>query len=200
MKYFQNISNLWGNVLTALGNTVYISLIAIVLGTILGIAMGVVLTYCKKRWQWLFRIYVDIMRGLPVLVTIFVVYYFVNAVLKMLFGFQMQQNTAGAVALTMFSAAQMTELTRGALQAIPKGQIEAGRAIGLTFPQIFFNILLPQAVVQMIPPWINSADAAGHDRRAGSAAGHAPDRRQIRRGAGVLPDHRRVLLCHQHAH
>ena len=157
MKYFQNISNLWGNVLTALGNTVYISLIAIVLGTILGIAMGVVLTYCKKRWQWLFRIYVDIMRGLPVLVTIFVVYYFVNAVLKMFFGFQMQQNTAGAVALTMFSAAQMTELTRGALQAIPKGQIEAGRAIGLTFPQIFFNILLPQAVVQMIPPWINSA-------------------------------------------
>ena len=157
MKYFQNISNLWGNVLTALGNTVYISLIAIVLGTILGIAMGVVLTYCKKRWQWLFRIYVDIMRGLPVLVTIFVVYYFVNAVLKMFFGVQMQQNTAGAVALTMFSAAQMTELTRGALQAIPKGQIEAGRAIGLTFPQIFFNILLPQAVVQMIPPWINSA-------------------------------------------
>ena len=157
MKYFQNISNLWGNVLTALGNTVYISLIAIVLGTILGIAMGVVLTYCKKRWQWLFRIYVDIMRGLPVLVTIFVVYYFVNAVLKMFFGFQMQQNTAGAVALTMFSAAQMTELTRGALQAIPKGQIEAGRAIGLTFPQIFFNILLPQAGVQMIPPWINSA-------------------------------------------
>lgn len=157
MKYFQNISNLWGNVLTALGNTVYISLIAIVLGTILGIAMGVVLTYCKKRWQWLFRIYVDIMRGLPVLVTIFVVYYFVNAVLKMFFGLQMQQNTAGAVALTMFSAAQMTELTRGALQAIPKGQIEAGRAIGLTFPQIFFNILLPQAVVQMIPPWINSA-------------------------------------------
>lgn len=66
MKYFQNISNLWGNVLTALGNTVYISLISIVLGTILGIAMGVVLTYCKKRWQWLFRIYVDIMRGLPV--------------------------------------------------------------------------------------------------------------------------------------
>ena len=108
MKYFQNISNLWGNVLTALGNTVYISLIAIVLGTVLGIAMGVVLTYCKKRWQWLFRIYVDIMRGLPVLVTIFVVYYFVNAVLKMLFGVQMEQNTAGAVALTMFAAAPMS--------------------------------------------------------------------------------------------
>ena len=110
MKYFQNISNLWGNVLTALGNTVYISLISIVLGTILGIAMGVVLTYCKKRWQWLFRIYVDIMRGLPVLVTIFVVYYFVNAVLKMFFGVQMEQNTAGAVALTMFAAARRTAL------------------------------------------------------------------------------------------
>ena len=66
-------------------------------------------------------------------------------------------NTSGAMALTMFSVAQMSELTRGALQSIPKGQIEAGRAIGLTFPQIFFDILLPQAVIQMIPPWINSA-------------------------------------------
>ena len=151
MKYFQNISNLWGNVLTALGNTVYISLIAIVLGTILGIAMGVVLTYCKKRWQWLFRIYVDIMRGLPVLVTIFVVYYFVNAVLKMFFGFQMQQNTAGAVALTMFSAAQMTELTRGALQAIPKGQIEAGQAIGLSGTVIKIEIELPIMMKKVLP-------------------------------------------------
>lgn len=157
MHYFENIYNFRENVVTGLVNTFSIALIAIVIGTILGIAIGVILTYGKKPLQWPFRIYVDIMRGLPVLVTVFIVYYFLNSVLKMFFGMQMDQNTSGAVALTLFSAAQMTELTRGALQAIPKGQIEAGRAIGLTFPQIFFKILLPQAVIQMIPPWINSA-------------------------------------------
>lgn len=157
MEYFQNIYNFRANVLTGLFNTFSIALIAIVAGTILGIAIGMILTYGKKPLQWPFRFYVDVMRGLPILVTVFIVYYFLNAVLKMFFSFQMSQNTSGAVALTLFSAAQMTELTRGALQAIPKGQIEAGQAIGLTFPQIFFQILLPQAVIQMIPPWINSA-------------------------------------------
>lgn len=157
MNHLTNIYNFRSNVLAGLYNTFTISLIAIVLGTILGIAIGLILTYGKKGYQWPFRIYVDVMRGLPVLVTVFIVYYFLNAVLKMFFGIQMNQNLSGAVALTLFSAAQMTELTRGALQAIPKGQIEAGKAIGLTFWQIFFKILLPQAVVQMIPPWINSA-------------------------------------------
>lgn len=157
MQYFQNIYNLRTNVLTGLANTFSIALLAIILGTVIGIVFGMILTYGKKPLQWPIRIYVDIMRGLPVLVTVFVVYYFLNSVLKMLFGFQMSPNTSGAVALTLFSASQMTELTRGALQAIPNGQIEAGRAIGLTFPKIFLKILLPQAIVQMIPPWINSA-------------------------------------------
>lgn len=157
MQYFQNIYNLRSNVLTGLANTFSIALLAIILGTVIGIVFGMILTYGKKPLQWPIRIYVDVMRGLPVLVTVFVVYYFLNSVLKMLFAFQMDANTSGAVALTLFSAAQMTELTRGALQAIPNGQIEAGRAIGLTFPQIFLKILLPQAIVQMIPPWINSA-------------------------------------------
>lgn len=157
MIYFQNIYNLRNNVITGLINTFSIALIAIILGTIIGIVFGMILTYGKKIFKWPIRIYVDIMRGLPVLVTVFIVYYFLNSVLKMLFGFQMEANTSGAVALTLFSAAQMTELTRGALQSIPDGQIEAGKAIGLTFPKIFMNILLPQAIVQMIPPWINSA-------------------------------------------
>lgn len=157
MTYFQNFYTLRANVLQGLLNTFSTALIAIVLGTIIGIAVGMVMTYGRKAAQWPFRIYIDIMRGMPMLVTVFVVYYFINAILKDFFGFSMNQNTSGAVALTMFSVAQMAELTRGALQSIPKGQIEAGRAIGLTFPQIFFDILLPQAVIQMIPPWINSA-------------------------------------------
>ena len=157
MQYFENIYNFRGNLLVGFTNTFTISLLAIVFGTVLGIGMGMILTYGKKKYQWPFRIYVDVMRGMPILVLVFVVYYFVNALLKMTIGMQMDQNLSGAVALVLFSAAQMTELTRGALQAIPPGQMEAGKAIGLTFWQIFFQILLPQAIVQMIPPWINSA-------------------------------------------
>lgn len=156
-EYFINFFKFRSNVIPAFTNTVTISLIAIICGTIIGIAFGVIMTYGKKWYQWPVRIYVDVMRGLPILVTVFIVYYFLNALFKMLFGFQMDANTSGAVALTLFSAAQMTELTRGALQAIPKGQIEAGHAIGLNPVQVFFKVLLPQAVVQMIPPWINSA-------------------------------------------
>ena len=157
MSYFANIYNFRGNLLVGFTNTFTISLLAIIFGTILGIGIGMILTYGKKPLQWPFRIYVDVMRGMPILVLVFIVYYFVNAVLKMTIGMQMDQNLSGAVALILFSAAQMTELTRGALQAIPPGQIEAGKAIGLTFWQIFFKILLPQAIIQMIPPWINSA-------------------------------------------
>ena len=157
MIYFQNFFTMRSNVLEGLLNTFSVSLIAIILGTIIGIAIGMIMTYGNKIIQWPFRIYIDVMRGLPMLVTVFIVYYFINELLKIFFGVTMDQNTSGAVALTMFSVAQMSELTRGALQSIPKGQIEAGRAIGLTFPQIFFDILLPQAVIQMIPPWINSA-------------------------------------------
>lgn len=155
--YFENFINFKANVLPALYNTVYISLIAILVGTVIGILFGVIMTYGKKWYQWPVRVYVDIMRGLPILVTVFIVYYFFNALFKILFGIQMNQNESGALALSMFAVAQMTELTRGALQSIPKGQIEAGKAIGLHPITIFFRILLPQAVVQMIPPWINSA-------------------------------------------
>ena len=157
MKYFNNIYTLRANVLTGLFNTFSIALIAILLGTVIGILFGMALTYGKKWMKIPIRAYVDVMRGLPVLVTVFIVYYFLNAVLKGFFSVTMDQNTSGAVALTLFAASQMTELTRGALQAIPPGQIEAGKAIGLTFPKIFTKILLPQAIVQMIPPWINSA-------------------------------------------
>jgi len=64
---------------------------------------------------------------------------------------------SGIIALSIFSAAQVAEITRGALQSISKTQIEAGKAIGLSFIRIFVFILFPQAIVQMIPPWINTA-------------------------------------------
>jgi len=63
----------------------------------------------------------------------------------------------GIIALTLFCSAQISELVRGALQNIPKQQIDAGRALGMRFYQILKDILLPQALVEILPPWVNSA-------------------------------------------
>lgn len=145
------------NLISGFLNTIFMAGSAILLGTLLGIIFGFIMTYGQKFMKAPIRLYVDIIRGIPVLVTIFVVYYFVDTLLVMLFGLKLSQQSAGIVALFVFASAQVTEITRGALQDIPKGQIEAGKAIGLTFHQIFIDILLPQAIVQMIPPWINTA-------------------------------------------
>ena len=57
----------------------------------------------------------------------------------------------------MFCSSHVGEIVRGALQAIPRGQVEAAKAIGLTFSQTFTSVLLPQAIRQILPTWVNTA-------------------------------------------
>lgn len=137
-------------------NTVLSSFTAIIIGAILGVAIGLLVTYGNKYVKAPLRLFIDIIRGIPGLVIIFAIYYFLDA-LMMMYGMRLSLMAAGIIALSVTNAAQIAELTRGALQSIPKGQIEAGRAIGLRFWQIILYILMPQALVQMLPPWVNSA-------------------------------------------
>ena len=89
-----------------------------------------VLVYGPLPLRWLIRGYSDIIRGIPVLVLIFLVYYGLPAL-----GSTVNSFTAAVVALTVFATAQVIEIVRGAIQSIPLGQIEAGKAIGLGFGQ-----------------------------------------------------------------
>ncbi len=142
--------------LIGLVNTVVSSFSAIIIGAILGVAIGIAVTYGNKYVKIPLRLLIDIIRGIPGLVIIFSIYYFLDAVM-MMYGMRLSLMAAGIIALSITNAAQIAELTRGALQSIPNGQIEAGRAIGLRFWQIILYILMPQALVQMLPPWVNSA-------------------------------------------
>ncbi|MGH7084491.1 MAG: amino acid ABC transporter permease, partial [Acetobacteraceae bacterium] len=63
---------------------------------------------------------------------------------------------AVVIALSLFSACQVAEITRGAVTSVHHGQMEAARAIGLTFPQCLFSVIFPQALRRFLPPWINS--------------------------------------------
>jgi polar amino acid transport system permease protein len=132
--------------------TVSTSLLTIVIGSILGFALGLVLTFGALPLRLLARLYVDVMRGIPVLVLILFTYYGL-AILKIV----VKPFWAGVIALSAFCVAHIAENVRGAVQSIPVGQHEAGMAIGMRFGQRLRYIILPQALRRVLPPWVNTA-------------------------------------------
>lgn len=139
-------------ILKGIGVTVSISVLAILVGTVLGIGVGLALTYGAKPLRWLVRGYTDFIRGTPVLVLVLASYYVLGTI-----GIDLGPFQAGVLALAVFCSSHVGEIVRGALQSIPKGQTEAAKAIGLTFPQTFAYVLGPQALRQVLPAWVNTA-------------------------------------------
>ncbi len=130
--------------------TIAVSTAAIVAGSILGLLVGVSLAHGPRPLRWLCRFYVDAIRGTPVLVLVLASFYVLAVV-----GIQFSAVEAGIFALAIFCGAHMGEIVRGALQVIPPGQTEAARSVGLRFPHILGLVLLPQALRQIVPVWIN---------------------------------------------
>lgn len=141
-----------GALLRGFGLTVGMSAAAIVMGTVLGLFVGLMLTYGGRLGSLPFRAFVDIVRGTPVLVLILASYYMPAGL-----GVSPGPIEAGVAALTIFCASHIGETLRGALNAIPHGQIDAARSIGLTFPQMLGYVLLPQALRQIAPNFVNTA-------------------------------------------
>jgi polar amino acid transport system permease protein len=131
--------------------TLLVSGVVVVLSLALGLLLGAALTFGPAPLRWPVRFYSDVVRGIPILVLIFFVYYGLPAA-----GLNLDSMAAAVAALTLFKTAQVAEIVRGAFQSIPKGQTEAGKAIGLVFRQRLAYILIPQATRRFIPPFINS--------------------------------------------
>ena len=138
-----------------LANTLLASVYAVLISTFFGIIFGIILTYGNKYIKWPFRLYVDVIRGIPALVIVFAVYYGIDFLLRS-WGVILPPFVAGFIALSVNASAHLAEIIRGALQAIHKGQIEASKAIGMRFWQILYYVLMPQAFVRMLPPWLNT--------------------------------------------
>ncbi|WP_353646529.1 amino acid ABC transporter permease [Mesorhizobium sp. WSM2239] len=135
--------------------TLWVSALVVVFSLVIGVILGVGLVYGPRPVQWLVRLFSDCIRGIPILVLIFVVYYGFPPL-----GIAIDSFWAGVVALTLFKAAQVIEYARGAISSIPKGQMEAGKAIGLTFVQRLQSVIFPQAIRRFLPPWINGVTDA----------------------------------------
>ncbi len=124
----------------------------IILGTSLGILVGVGLLYGIAPIRWILRLYVDVIRGIPLIVTIFVLFYGPVA-----YGLNLSPFQSIVLALSIFSATHMAEIVRGAVQSVPKGQEDAAKSLGLTFWPRTFSVVLPQAAPIMMGPWTNLA-------------------------------------------
>ena len=139
---------LWAGFQTSVG----CSALAILFGTLIGVFAGLMLTYGRWWMRAPFRLYVDLIRGTPVFVLVLACFYMAPAL-----GWQIGAFEAGALGLTLFCGSHVAEIVRGALQAIPRGQMEASQAVGLTFKQALAYVLLPQALRQILPTWVNSS-------------------------------------------
>jgi polar amino acid transport system permease protein len=132
-------------------NTLKIAAIALVGSTIVGITLGTLLTIQFLPSRALIRLYIEIWRGLPILVTIFIMFFALPAVSLSL---RFDALTAGAIALILWGSAQVAETTRGAIQSIPREQHEAASALGFGWVGRHAFVVMPQALRRLLPPLV----------------------------------------------
>jgi polar amino acid transport system permease protein len=133
-------------------NTLQLSALIIAFGTALGIFGGLGLLYGPLPLRGLLRGYVDVIRGTPLLVVFFLIFYGLPPLGILISGF-----ATAVIAFSLFAGGHISEIVRGAIGAIPKGQSDAAKALGLTFWPRTASVLLPQALPIALPAWVNTA-------------------------------------------
>jgi polar amino acid transport system permease protein len=138
--------DLWaGTVLTA-----QITLAGLLLGFVIGLPAALLRIYGGRWLRWLAVIYIELFRGTPVLVQLFIVYFGLPDL-----GITLSRLSAAYIAMGLNSGAYQAEYFRGAIQAIGSGQMTAARAIGMSRGKAIRYIILPQALRLVIPAWSN---------------------------------------------
>lgn len=133
--------------LGAAGWTLALCVSAGIAGTVLGFGLGLAQTAKSKLLRWPAAMYVTVVRGIPVLLLIFFVYFGI----PLLFAVDLAPFLTGVSALTIVGAAYTGEIFRGAIQAVPRGQREAADALGLGYVDKTFRVIMPQALRIAVP-------------------------------------------------
>lgn len=137
--------------LVGLGVTLRISLISVVLSIPLGVVMGVLFTRKSPLLRVVLRVYLDFIRVMPQLVLLFLVYFGTATTL----GLNFTGEVASIIVFTAWGAAELGDLVRAALEAIPRSQYDSSYVLGLTQRQTFMRVILPQALRSLLPPSVN---------------------------------------------
>ncbi|HFO1626373.1 TPA: ABC transporter permease subunit [Staphylococcus aureus] len=127
--------------------TILISLIGVALGSILGAFVALMKLSKIKIISWIASIYIEILRGTPMLVQVFIVFFGITAAL----GLDISALVCGTIALVINSSAYIAEIIRAGIKAVDKGQMEAARSLGLNYRQTMKSVIMPQAIKNILP-------------------------------------------------
>ncbi|MFV0556882.1 MAG: ABC transporter substrate-binding protein/permease [Lactovum sp.] len=151
------LKNNYQQLLQGLAVTIALALLSFVLAMILGTILGLFIVSPIKSLRIIARVYIDLVRGVPLLVLTVFLFYGVPNLLQMITGQQSPINefAAGIIALTLNAAAYIAEIIRGGVQAVPVGQMEASRSLGVPYIRTMRKVILPQAFKITTPSLIN---------------------------------------------
>ncbi|WP_342771398.1 amino acid ABC transporter permease [Georgenia muralis] len=137
----------------ALKNTIVFTVVSFVGGVVLGVVMALMKLSSVPPYRWFATAYIELFRGLPALLTIFAMAY----VIPIALGVQVPggQVGAGLVGLILVASAYMAEVIRAGIEAVPKGQAEAARSLGMSPARTMLSVVLPQGFRIIIPPMTN---------------------------------------------
>lgn len=137
--------------LSGLSVTLEVTIVALIFASLLGLVFGLMSISTNKVLRVLARVYVDIIRGTPLIVQAFFIYFGIPGALSI----KIPAFTAGVIAISLNAGAYMVEIFRAGIMAVDKGQMEAARSLGLPYGKTMRLVILPQAVRKMIPAFIN---------------------------------------------
>ncbi len=150
MSLFEFISQYWPRLLSGTGNTVAQFLLSALFAVALSLFFGL-LKLSKNRFAKGFAVtYIEIFRGTSLLVQLYWIFFVLP-----LFGITLEKFAAGYIAIAMNTGAYGAELVRGGILSVPRGQWEAALALNMSPAKRMWRIILPQALVNMLPPWGN---------------------------------------------
>lgn len=129
--------------------TVQVSGLSLIAGTVIGLVAGILRTRDFKPVRIVIAAYVDVVRGTPYLVQIFIFFFILPE-----WGLQMEAFTAAVLSLTLYAGAYVCEIVAGGIEAVPEGQWEAAKASGFNWLQQMRLIVLPQALRTILPPLV----------------------------------------------
>ena len=133
--------------------TVIVSLASFVMALLIGVSVGIARAESAKAKR-LLGPYVELFRGTPLLIQLFFIYYGLPSI-----GVNMDNYTAGVIGLGLNGGAYISEIVRGALYSVEKGQKDAAAALGLSWYQAMATVILPQSVRVALPPMVNAFSA-----------------------------------------
>jgi glutamine transport system permease protein len=131
--------------------TLQITVISLLIALLIGLFFGMLRISNNRMLRFIAAVYVNLIRGTPLLIQILFIYIGLPAALD----FKLPPFAAGVIAISINAGAYLVEIFRAGIESIDKGQMEAGRSLGFTYGQTMRLIILPQAVRRMIPAFVN---------------------------------------------